>query len=105
TKFSNLPDLILVDGGIGHVNSVQAVLEELGISIPLFGMVKDSNHRTRGLAASTGVIELEDNLKLLRFITSIQDEAHRFAMEYNKKLRRKRYTQSILDEIEGIGPK
>ncbi|MDP4093887.1 MAG: excinuclease ABC subunit UvrC [Bacillota bacterium] len=104
-KFSKLPDIILLDGGIGHVNAVRPVIEELNIKIPLFGMVKDENHRTRGLVSDNKEITLSNNLPVLRFVTSIQDEAHRFAIEYNRKLREKRYTRSVLDDIEGIGPK
>ena len=104
-KFSRLPDLILTDGGLGHVNSVLQVLEELNITIPVAGMVKDSNHKTRGIVTRDREIELSKDLTLLRFITSIQDEAHRFAIEYNRKLVKKRYKGSVLDEIEGIGPK
>lgn len=104
-KFSKLPNLILIDGGLGHVNVVSTVLDELGVNIPLLGMVKDSSHRTRGLVSETNEINLSGDINLLRFITSIQDEAHRFALEYNKKLRKKRYTDSVLDNIEGVGPK
>ncbi len=104
-KFSRLPDLILADGGLGHVNSVLDVLEELNITVPVAGMVKDSNHRTRGIVSKDKEYELSKDLNLLRFITSIQDEAHRFAIEYNRKLVKKRYKGSVLDEIEGIGPK
>ncbi|OPZ89794.1 MAG: UvrABC system protein C [Firmicutes bacterium ADurb.Bin419] len=68
-------------------------------------MVKDSNHRTRGIVSKDKEYELSKDLNLLRFITSIQDEAHRFAIEYNRKLVKKRYKGSVLDEIEGIGPK
>ncbi len=104
-KFSRLPDLILADGGLGHVNSVSEVLEELNITIPVAGMVKDANHKTRGIVSKGKEVELSKDLNLLRFITSIQDEAHRFAIEYNRKLVKKRYKGSVLDEIEGIGPK
>ncbi len=104
-KFSKLPDLILVDGGLGHVNAALEVLREFGLDIPVRGMVKDSRHKTRGLVSPEGEIDLKDNLPVLRLVTSIQDEAHRFAVEYNKKLREKRYTKSVLDEIKGIGPK
>ncbi|MCX7748684.1 MAG: excinuclease ABC subunit UvrC [Clostridia bacterium] len=104
-KFSKLPDLILLDGGLGHVNSVKEVLQELAISIPIAGMVKNDRHRTRGLIWKDGEIDLLKNPKLLKFVTSIQDEAHRFAVEYNRKLRNKRYEGSVLDEIEGIGSK
>ncbi len=104
-KFTTLPDLILVDGGLGHVNAVTEVLKELGVKIKVMGMVKDDSHRTRGLVDGAGEIDLHSSLPALRFVTAIQDEAHRFAIEYNKKLRQKRYTGSILDEIGGIGPK
>ncbi|NLL04754.1 MAG: excinuclease ABC subunit UvrC [Clostridiaceae bacterium] len=104
-KFSKFPDLILVDGGLGHVNCVLSVLEEMNITIPVAGMVKDEQHRTRGLVTKTKEYDLTKDLNLLRFITSIQDEAHRFAIEYNRKLVQKRYKGSELDKIEGIGPK
>jgi excinuclease ABC subunit C len=103
--FSKMPDLIMLDGGLGHVNAVSEVLTELGVSIPICGMVKDDRHRTRGLVLPDREIDLSKNLTVLRFVTSIQDEAHRFALDYNKKLRTKRYTKSVLDEVEGIGPK
>lgn len=104
-KFSKLPDLIMLDGGLGHVHAVTEVLRELDVNIPVCGMVKDDKHRTRGLILPENEIDLTGNLTVLRFVTSIQDEAHRFALEYNRKLRAKRYRKSILDEAEGIGPK
>jgi len=104
-KFSKLPDLLMLDGGLGHVNAVGEVLGELGVTIPVCGMVKDDKHRTRGLVLTDREIDLSRNLTVLRFVTSVQDEAHRFALEYNKTLRTKRYSKSILDEVEGIGPK
>ncbi|MCX7708226.1 MAG: excinuclease ABC subunit UvrC [Clostridia bacterium] len=104
-KFSQLPDLILVDGGLGHVNAVKEVLNEINIRIPVLGMVKDDNHRTRGLVWEQGEFDLHKNIHALRLVTAIQDEAHRFAVEYNRKLREKRYSGSVIDEIEGIGPK
>lgn len=103
--FSKLPDLIMLDGGLGHVNAVRQVLNELDVAIPVCGMVKDDKHRTRGLVLPDREMDLTKNLTVLRFVTSIQDEAHRFALDYNKKLRAKRYSKSILDEVEGIGPK
>lgn len=103
--FSKLPDLIFVDGGKQHVNVVKSVLEDLSIYIPVWGMVKDDKHRTRGLTTSELEISLATDINLLRFVTSIQDEAHRFALEYNKLLREKRYRKSALDEISGVGPK
>lgn len=104
-KFSKMPDLILLDGGLGHVSAIGEVLTELGINIPVFGMVKDDKHRTRGLISKKGEIDLSKNFQLLRFVTAIQDEAHRFAIEFNRKLRTKRYEKSALDEINGIGAK
>ncbi|HEX3027995.1 MAG TPA: excinuclease ABC subunit UvrC [Clostridia bacterium] len=104
-KFSNLPDIILLDGGLGHVNAVKEVLDQLNVRIPLFGMVKDDKHRTRGLVSQETEFDLAGKLTVLRFVTAIQDEAHRFAIDYNKKLRTKRYTVSVLDSIDGIGPK
>ncbi len=104
-KFSKLPDLIMLDGGLGHVNAVGKVFDEIGVTVPLCGMVKDDRHRTRGLVLPDREIDLTSNLNVLRFVTSIQDEAHRFALDYNKKLRAKRYSKSILDEADGIGPK
>jgi len=101
--FSIYPDLILVDGGIGHVNAIIEVLEHSGLQIPVYGMVKDEKHRTRGLILPGKEINLSTNQILLKFITEIQNEAHRFALEYNKKLRNKRYTKSVLDDIPGIG--
>ena len=105
SPFSGLPDLIMLDGGLGHVNAVNQVLEELCITIPVCGMVKDGKHHTRGLVRAGGEVDLKNNLAVLRLVTSVQNEAHRFALEYNKKLRAKRYTRSILDEVDGIGPK
>lgn len=105
SSFSKMPDIILVDGGLGHVNAVLEVMEEFKLNIPVLGMVKDDNHRTRGLVSKENEFDLRKNLNLLRMITGIQDEAHRFAIEYNRKLREKRYRGSVLDEIDGIGPK
>ena len=105
-SFSKLPDVILVDGGLGHLNAVNEVLKDLGINdIPVFGMVKDSRHRTRGIVTQKGEVGLLENIPVLRLVTSIQNEAHRFAVEYNKKLRRNRYKSSELDNIEGVGEK
>lgn len=104
--FSKLPDLIFVDGGLGHVNAAKEVLDDLGINnIPVFGMVKDNKHRTRGIVTQNGEIGLSEDISVLRLVTSIQNEAHRFAVEYNKKLRRERYKSSELDNIEGVGEK
>ncbi|HHW48715.1 MAG TPA: excinuclease ABC subunit UvrC [Clostridiaceae bacterium] len=104
-KIDAMPDLILIDGGWGHLNAVCEVLRELDINVPAAGMVKDDRHNTRGLVFSEGEVELANRIHALRLVTAIQEEAHRFAVEYNRKLRGKRYTKSVLDEIEGIGPK
>jgi excinuclease ABC subunit C len=104
-KFTKLPDLLLIDGGLGHLNAVKSVLQELGVQIPVFGMVKNERHQTRGLVSNVQEYNLTGDLAVLRFVTSIQDEAHRFAIEYNRKLRQKRHTTSALDDVEGVGPK
>ncbi|HZK70983.1 MAG TPA: excinuclease ABC subunit UvrC [Clostridia bacterium] len=103
--FDAKPNLILVDGGIGHVNAIKSVLASLDINISVWGMVKDARHRTRGVISPDGEeTELKDYPALLRFITEVQDETHRFALQYNKRLRKKRYETSALDGIDGIGP-
>lgn len=104
-NFTKSPDLILADGGLNQVGSVTKVLNALGLDIPVFGMIKDDHHRTRGLIGSGGEYILSKDLELWRFISSIQNEAHRFALEYNKKLIEKRYKKSMLDDIPGIGDK
>lgn len=103
-KFSKLPDLILVDGGANHVNVVKEVIQELGFDLQVAGMAKDDRHRTKSLVYMGKEYDLTSNMPLLRLITEIQDETHRVAIEYNRKLREKRYIRSELDEIEGIGP-
>lgn len=103
-KFSVFPDLIMLDGGIGQVNAVLPVLEELNINIPVCGMVKDDKHRTRGLVFNGKEIEIPISSKAFRLITAIQDEAHRFAINYHKSLRNKATVKSALDDIPGIGP-
>lgn len=103
-KFSVFPDMIMLDGGIGQINAVLPVLKELGISIPVCGMVKDDKHRTRGLIYNGREIEISINSKAFRLITNIQDEAHRFAINYHKSLRSKTVVKSVLDDIPGIGP-
>lgn len=104
-KYSGLPDLIMIDGGSGHVNAASQVLHELNTDMAVCGMVKDEKHKTRGLVIQGKETDITKNLPVLRLVTAIQDEAHRFALKYNKKLRGKRYTLSALDEIEGIGSK
>ena len=103
-SFTKFPDLIMMDGGKGQVNVALKVLKELGISIPVCGMVKDDNHRTRGLYFRNQELPIERNSEGFRLITRIQDEAHRFAIEYHRSLRSKEQVHSILDDIEGIGP-
>ncbi|MHB1394188.1 MAG: excinuclease ABC subunit UvrC [Clostridia bacterium] len=103
-KFSVFPDLIMLDGGIGQINAVLPVLQHLNISIPVCGMVKDDKHRTRGLIYNGSEIGIPINSKAFRLITNIQDEAHRFAINYHKSLRSKTAVKSALDDIPGIGP-
>ncbi|MBQ8314934.1 MAG: excinuclease ABC subunit UvrC [Lachnospiraceae bacterium] len=103
-KFSKFPDLILMDGGKGQVNIAEQVLYELGINIPVCGMVKDDKHRTRGLYFHNEELPMNQHGEGFRLLTRIQDETHRFAIEYHRSLRGKEQVRSILDEIEGIGP-
>lgn len=104
-KFTRFPDLLMMDGGRGQVNIALEVLGELGLNIPVCGMVKDDHHRTRGLYYNNVEIPIDVHGEGFRLITRIQDEAHRFAIEYHKSLRSKGQVKSILDDIEGIGPK
>lgn len=99
------PDLILLDGGKGHVHTIRKALNEEGIDLLVFGMVKDKNHKTKALCDDKVEYNIENNKNLFNLITNIQDEVHRFAIEYHKKIRSKRVIKSKLDEIEGIGPK
>lgn len=103
--FIPMPDLLLIDGGINQVNAVKEVMEALKISIPVAGMVKDERHRTRGLIIGTDEIRLSEEKVLRKYISSIQEEVHRFAIEYHRGLRAKRLKKSILDDIPGIGEK
>lgn len=103
-SFDSYPDLIMMDGGRGQVNIALEVLAKLGISINVCGMVKDDNHRTRGLYYNNIEIPIDRNSEAFKLITRIQDEAHRFAIEYHRSLRSKNQVKSILDDIEGIGP-
>lgn len=103
-KFTVFPDLILMDGGKGQVNVALQVLDELNLHIPVCGMVKDDYHRTRGLYFQNEEISIDKSSEAFRLITRIQDEAHRFAIEYHRQLRGKGQVHSILDDIEGIGP-
>lgn len=103
-KFTVFPDLILMDGGKGQVNVALQVLDELHLNIPVCGMVKDDYHRTRGLYYHNEEIPIDKTSEAFRLITRIQDETHRFAIEYHRQLRGKGQVHSILDDIEGIGP-
>ncbi len=103
-SFSQFPDLILMDGGRGQVNIAERVLGELGLSIPVCGMVKDDNHRTRGLYYQNRELPLDRHSEAFQLITRIQDEAHRFAITYHRSLRGKAQVHSILDDIPGVGP-
>ncbi len=103
-SFTRFPDLLLMDGGKGQVNVALQVLEELGLSIPVCGMVKDDNHRTRGLYYQNREIEIDTRSEGFKLITRIQDEAHRFAIEYHRSLRSKEQVRSVLDGIPGVGP-
>lgn len=103
-SFTRFPDLIMMDGGRGQVNVAIKVLERLGISIPVCGMVKDDNHRTRGLYYQNAEIPIDRYSEGFKLITRIQDEAHRFAIEYHRSLRSRGQVRSVLDDIEGIGP-
>ncbi len=103
-SFRRLPDLFLMDGGRGQVNVALQVLQELNVSIPVCGMVKDDNHRTRGVYYNHEEIPIDRNSEGFKLITRVQDEAHRFAIEYHRSLRSKAQTHSILDDIPGVGP-
>ncbi len=103
TKFLPLPDLIFLDGGKGHISSIMEVMESTETDIPIFGMVKDAKHRTRGLLSDKGEIELSPMDSIFKFITQVQDEVHRSAITYHIKLRSKSMNKSELDEIKGIG--
>ena len=102
-KFSRFPDLIMMDGGKGQVNVALRVLDELGLAIPVCGMVKDDHHRTRGLYYQNEEIPIDTRSEGFHLITRIQDEAHRFAIEYHRSLRGKQQVHSVLDDIGGIG--
>ena len=103
-SFTKFPDLILMDGGRGQVNIALSVLEELGIDIPVCGMVKDDNHSTIGLYYHNIELPIDTHSEGFKLITRIQDEAHRFAIEYHRSLRSKTQVRSVLDDIPGVGP-
>ncbi len=104
-SFSRLPDMIFVDGGKTQIAAAINAMDNVGIHIPVCGMVKDDRHRTRGLLYNDREIELKTNSEGFKLITRIQDEVHRFAIEYHRKLRNDRQIHSVLDDIDGIGPK
>ena len=103
-SFARFPDLLLMDGGRGQVNIAQQVLDEMHLNIPVCGMVKDDNHRTRGLYFHNVELPIDRNSEAFKLITRVQDEAHRFAIEYHRSLRSKDQVKSVLDEIPGVGP-
>ena len=103
-SFTRFPDLLMMDGGRGQVNVALKVLQKLELNIPVCGMVKDDNHRTRGLYYNNVEIPIDRYSEGFKLITRIQDEAHRFAIEYHRSLRSKGQVKSVLDDIEGIGP-
>lgn len=104
-KFNKMPDIIFLDGGKGQISAVKKVLNELNLNILLCGMVKDDNHRTRGLLFNNNEIELKKSSEGFKLITRIQDEVHRFAIEFHRKSREKNVIKSVLDDIDGIGQK
>ena len=103
-SFTKFPDLLMMDGGRGQVNIALAVLEELHINIPVCGMVKDDNHHTRGLYFNNVELPINTRSEGFKLITRVQDEAHRFAIEYHRSLRSKSQVKSVLDDIPGVGP-
>ena len=102
--FGKKPDLILLDGGIGQINAVRPVLVSFGLdAIPLFGMVKDNKHRTRAIANTGGEITINDKRRAFTLVSDIQEEVHRFSVEYHRKKQKKTMTAMTLTEIEGVG--
>ena len=104
-SFNKIPDLILVDGGKGHVRAAKEAIFEMGVNIPVFGIVKDSKHRTRSLVTELKELKIKENTRLFLFITQIQDEVHRYAINYHRNLRNKKIKTSELLNINGIGEK
>ena len=104
-SFTKFPDILMMDGGKGQVNVALRVLDHLGLDIPVCGMVKDDDHRTRGLYYNNEEIIFAPNSEAFLLVTRIQDEAHRFAIEYHRSLRAKGQVHSVLDDIKGVGPK
>ncbi len=104
SHYENYPDLIMMDGGRGQVNIALKVMEAVGVKVPVCGMVKDDRHRTRGIYFNNVELPIERDSEGFRLVTRIQDEAHRFAIEYHRSLRSKEQVHSVLDDIPGIGP-
>ncbi len=104
SKFFPFPDVVFVDGGKGHVETAMDVLNELNLNIPVYGIVKDDKHRTRGLISTTQEINIDKGSNAFMLLTNIQDEMHRRAISYHKKLRISKATKSVLEEISGVGP-
>lgn len=103
--FNRLPDLILLDGGKGQVNAVEPILREMGVTVPIFGMVKDNNHRTRAIATSGSEISISGSQSAFMLVTQIQDEVHRFSITYQRSKHRKQSYETGLTKIKGIGEK
>lgn len=103
--FSRMPDLILLDGGKGQVNAVEPILREMGVTVPIFGMVKDNNHRTRAIATSGSEISISGTKSAFMLVTRIQDEVHRFSITYQRSKHRKQSYETGLTQIKGIGEK
>jgi excinuclease ABC subunit C len=104
-SFGKMPDLLLIDGGKPQVTAAEQVLQAMKLSVPVAGMVKDDRHRTRGLVYRDQELDLKENPVLFRYAASIQEEVHRFAIDYHRGLRNKSLQRSALDTIEGIGEK
>ena len=104
-KLTIYPDVLMMDGGKGQVNIAEMILDSLGLDIPVCGMVKDDHHRTRGLYYKNKEVSFSPGSEAMHMITALQDETHRFAITYHRLLRSKDQVHSILDDIEGIGPK
>lgn len=105
TSFGKLPDLILLDGGKGHVAAVQELFDEMGITVPLFGMVKDDRHRTRAIAENGGEIAISPVKEVFNFVTAVQDEVHRYTITYSRQKHGKTNLELLITKAEGIGPK
>jgi excinuclease ABC subunit C len=103
--FSPLPDILLIDGGLGHVNAVLQITRAMKLDIPVAGMVKDDKHRTRGLICGGEELDLKKLPLMYHFIGRVQEEVHRFAIDYHKSTRGKNMLRSELDDAPGIGPK